>query len=258
MISASVRGALARLGLTPYARRLYVLVAADERTLSIDGTDAGFGCESFGDHMELNRVGAEREVLRRLRREIRPSDVFLDIGSNLGVFAVFVGSVIEEGAVVAVEPVPATADKLRRNLARNGIDATVANVAFAAEAGEVRMTVPDAHGSSAVESGETESEVVTVESVPGDEHLEARDLPTPTVVKMDVEGYEHAALNGLEQTLGSPDCRLVYCEVHPGHASKYGIDSGNVEAILGSHGFETDRIADLPGERYVLRASRRD
>lgn len=259
MRRSPVRITLDRLGLKPFARRVFVALIDDTRVLSIDGTEATFYREDFGDHIELNRIGTERKILRRLRRDVRPDDVFLDVGSNLGVFSVFVGDVIESGHVIAVEPVPSTAEKLGRNLDMNGVDATVANVAFSATNGTVSLTVPDAHGSSAIETagdGASRNPEVAVESVRGDDYLDRRGLSMPTVLKIDVEGYEYSVLRGLQETMSRPRCRLVYCEVHADHMARFDASPEDVHEKLHSCGFEPNRILDLPGNRYVLRASR--
>jgi FkbM family methyltransferase len=247
------RRTLRRLGLTDVARRAFMRLADERRTVSVDGARPRFLREEFGDHVELNQIAAEAGTIGRLRDEIRPDDVFLDVGSNLGAYAVFVGETLETGHVIAVEAVPSTADKLRRNLALNDVDATVATVAFGADPGTVSMTVPDAHGSSAVT---TDGGDVDVRRVRGDDYLDRSDLPSPTVVKVDVEGYELSVVEGLRESLRDPACRLVYCEVHPARLRAFGGSAPILASTLSDLGFETSRIADLPGERYVLRAAK--
>lgn len=263
MVASHLRRVIRRAGLTGVARRALLFVAGGERAVTLDGVEATFEQRDFGDYIELNQIGPEREVLRRMRTEVAPDDVFLDVGSNLGTYAVFLGDAIDDGTVIAVEPVPSTADKLARNLARNDIRGTVCRVAFSDEAGAATMTVPDAHGSSSLardghDEGGTDDgpdgDGPTVERVRGDDYLVDHDLPHPTVVKVDVEGHEPAAIRGLETTLSRPACRLVYCEVHdvpdPGPAGR-GCEAGR---LLDDLGFDVAPIASLPGDRHVLRA----
>lgn len=262
MLRSNVRRAVRRLGLTGVARRGLLLVSGAERRIAVDGVEATFEQRAFGDYIELNQIEPEAEVVARLRSEVRPDDVFLDVGSNLGAFAVFVGDRIEDGQVIAVEPVPTTAETLAANLERNGVDATVCRVAFSDDDGTVAMTAPDAHGSSAVASdgddaagtgAESAADGPRVEAVRGDEYLADEGLPRPTVVKVDVEGHELAALRGLEATLSRPACRLAYCEVHAEASSDAGSD---VRAQLATYGFDVETLTELPGERRILRASR--
>ena len=54
-----------------------------------------------------------------------------------------------------------------------------------------------------------------MEIAQGDELAAAEKLPTPRVVKIDVEGYEHAVIQGLRHTLSDPVCEMICCEIHP-------------------------------------------
>ena len=242
-----LRRVIDRCGLTGLARRVVLAAAGPTRTVAVDGATATFGQHDFGDYIELNQVDAEEAEVERLRDELAPDDVLLDVGSNLGVHAVFLGLRLDAGTVVAVEPVPETVEKLVANLERNGVDGTVCPVAFSDTTARGTMSVPDSHGSSTL----TERGAVTVDRVRGDAYLADHDLPAPTVVKVDVEGHELAALDGLAETLSRPACRLLYCEVHDD-----GAGASDVRAAVERHGFETERIADLPGERHVLRGER--
>lgn len=253
MLDNGVRRLFQAVGLTPLARRLRLWIAGDRRTLSIDGATATLVQRDFGDFVELNQVGAERDVLTRVREEARGDDVFLDVGSNLGVFAVFVGDVVADGTVLAVEPVPETAAKLAENVERNGVDATVCRVVFSDADGEVAMNVPDSHGSSAVTP---DASGPTVRRVRGDAYLDERNLSDPTILKIDVEGHETAVLRGLDETLSGQAVRLVYCEVHGDTPANERETAADVRSFLAERGFAVERIADLPGHRHVLRAAR--
>lgn len=276
MGGALLRRLVRRLGLTGPARRAVLWYAGPERRVTVDGETVVLEQRDFGDYVELNQIGPEREVLSRLRSAVRPDDVLLDVGSNLGTYATVVGAALDGGEVIAVEPVPATAEKLATNLERNGVDATVRRVAFADEPGTVRMTVPDAHGSAAIagDGGEsadagTSDDALgedgrgdvaggpTVRSVRGDEHLAAADLPRPTVVKVDVEGEELAALRGLSGSLEREDCRIVVCEVHGESPADERERADALRSFLSELGFELEVATELPGHRHVLWAERR-
>jgi tRNA G37 N-methylase Trm5 len=60
----------------------------------------------------------ETELLRKL---IKPGDVVLDVGANIGYYAVLFGRWVGDGGwVIAVEPEPDNFSLLCRNLAANG------------------------------------------------------------------------------------------------------------------------------------------
>jgi hypothetical protein len=55
-------------------------------------------------------------------------------------------------------------------------------------------------------------------------------------VKIDVEGYEHAVIQGLRHTLAQRACELVCCEVHPAQLPPE-IKLETVAGLLKSFGF---------------------
>src|SRR5579863_6738453 len=63
-----------------------------------------------------------RDVLFAIEPMLRPGSVFLDVGANIGEVALFAAKRVEsQGLVLAFEPVAKTAERLRRNLARNNL-----------------------------------------------------------------------------------------------------------------------------------------
>ena len=69
---------------------------------------------------------AEHEALRR---HLAPGMVFVDVGANVGAYALFVGVHAPGARILAFEPHPRTAAKLRYNLAASGIAAEVIEAA---------------------------------------------------------------------------------------------------------------------------------
>jgi len=94
--------------------------------------------------------------------------------------------------------------------------------------------------------------VVPVER--GDTFVDRTNVPSPTVVKVDVEGAELDVLAGLERAL-STTCRLVYCEIHPNELANRGARPADVERFLQERGFTCERL-NRAGERYRIRARR--
>ena len=75
-----------------------------------------------------------------------------------------------------------------------------------------------------------------------------RALPIPQVVKMDVEGHEMAALQGMASTLSDPSCRALFCELHP-QFWPAGVNEKEVDAVLRSFGFD---FLDVEGRSSQL------
>ena len=183
---------------------------------------------------------------------LRPGDLFGDIGANAGSYTVLAAK-IAGAEVIAVEPVPETAERLRRNVELNGLSDRVElhRVAVSDRAGTVRFTI-DADTINPI-AGATDAQRPTL-AVPCttlDSLLGAR---VPALLKIDVEGHEGAVLEGARNLLGSPGLLALIVEEGPG----FGLspDPGPVHRILQEHGFVS--AAYDPWARRFDRVERSD
>ena len=128
---------------------------------------------------------------------LRPGDVFVDVGANIGSFTVLAGKVC--GArCISIEPDPVTAQRLRKNVSLNEIEnlVRVHEVAVGAERGEVLFSIGLDTVNHVVKEGDGAAR--KVELLPLDDVVAAE---MPTMLKMDVEGFEAEALLGASGVL---------------------------------------------------------
>jgi FkbM family methyltransferase len=140
---------------------------------------------------------------------LRPGDLFLDLGSNVGSYTVLAGAVA--GAdVIAVEPVPATLAVLRDNIALNGLAdrVEVLPVALGANLGEVLFSL-DRDATNQVVTAAYGGTSAVVPSLPLDA---VRGAERACCAKIDVEGQEPALLAGGRRVLASPALQVVLLE----------------------------------------------
>ena len=120
----------------------------------------------------------------------------------------------------AFEPAPDNAAAIRVNAALNEFDnVVVVEKAAAAAAGEGRLQVVDDQSWSKLDaygSHPGTERVVDVELVAIDDLVRAGELRPPTVVKLDVEGAEISALEGMRATLAEHRPAVI-CELHDTH-----------------------------------------
>jgi FkbM family methyltransferase len=147
----------------------------------------------------------ERSVQDALEVLLRPGDVVWDIGAHIGFFSLLASRLVGvSGAVVAFEPVVENRLRLRRSLTLNG----AVNVCVRGEAvaGQTGTAVLHARGSSSMwtlQPGEVKPSSSVVECITLDDL--ARAMPTPKLIKVDVEGLELDVLQGAQRLLR--DCR---------------------------------------------------
>ncbi|HTU46962.1 MAG TPA: amino acid adenylation domain-containing protein [Bryobacteraceae bacterium] len=84
-------------------------------------------------------VFADRAYLR-CGVDLRPGDVVLDVGANIGLFALFVGMTSPGAKVYSFEPIPETFELLAMNAALHDWDISARQVALGAEEGTARFT----------------------------------------------------------------------------------------------------------------------
>ncbi len=136
-----------------------------------------------------------------LRAQLRPGDVFVDVGANVGYFTLLAAKLVgPAGRVVAVEAAPATFAALQAALALNGVtNARAINEAAYDRVSRLAIyTVDDeenAGGASVVKA--VGPPVAEVPARPLAEMLTEDEIARLRLVKIDVEGAEVAAVAGV-------------------------------------------------------------
>jgi FkbM family methyltransferase len=139
-----------------------------------------------------------------LRRLLKPEDIFLDIGANIGYFTLLAATVVgPAGRVIAFEPNPANCELIRMSVAANG----VSNVALHSYAvADVVQTFPlDVGGTNTngmlITDGAMadDPDTLMVQTVVLDDFLTAPGRLD--VVKLDIEGAEPRALKGMARLI---------------------------------------------------------
>jgi FkbM family methyltransferase len=172
---------------------------------------------------------------------LQAGDVVWDVGANVGYYTRrFAETVAPDGHVVAFEPFPATAERLSTNM--QGVpNYTLQMTALGAEAGAVNMEGGEDALAATSRIVADSGNGVTVQISTGDGLVAKGDVPVPTVMKIDTEGFELDVLRGMTVLLGKPQLRAVFVEVHFGLLSDRGQPKApaDIERLLRSAGFTT-------------------
>lgn len=125
---------------------------------------------------------------------LRPDDLFLDVGANIGSYTLLASGVCK-ARTIAFEPDPQTMALLRRNIDLNGLDGRVLleQTAVGAEDGEVEFTLGRDTCNQVTQGNAERTQRVsmrTLDTVAG--------LTPPTMIKVDVEGYEADVFRGAQ------------------------------------------------------------
>jgi FkbM family methyltransferase len=183
-----------------------------------------------------------------IRRLLRAGDGFIDGGANIGVYAMLAASLVgPDGKVVAFEPFPAHAARLRANAAYNGFAQVELRQAALANASGTVSFVTNRDVSNRIQT-RTDADATTIQ-VPCTTLDEAlADAGNFLVGKLDLEGSEIAALRGGARLLAVANPPLWILEWNPGLLRKRGHDPADLTNLLARHGFGVVR---LDGNRLV-------
>jgi FkbM family methyltransferase len=139
------------------------------------------------------------EELKFLRAHVRPGGVFVDVGANVGTYALALArDVGAEGKVIAIEPHPVTHARLAFNRAASGFDqAKLVQAAAGADDGELLIeTDGDNLGASHIVTSDASGKSIRVPSLRLLRILEQAGATHVDALKIDVEGFEDRVLTG--------------------------------------------------------------
>jgi FkbM family methyltransferase len=158
----------------------------------------------------LLRQAYEPDVTNLFRRLVDSGMTIVDVGANVGYYSLLAADLVgPAGRIYAFEPDSRSYEYLLHNLKTNH-----ANNVFA-----VKMAITDRAGTENFLQGDVEQSYVTdvpgkatvdVEATTLDAFFASEGWPPVDLIKMDIEGSEHAALQGMRETvLKNPDLHLI-------------------------------------------------
>lgn len=202
-------------------RREYQQQRPDRVLVGEDDLAGEFLAADESEYANLRQKEKDCEILRIMTDALPEGGCCWDVGANIGVYSVIAARAVgSAGRVLAFEPEPSSRLRLLANIANNGLsNVDVAPVALGGQEGTLRMlrgtsTSAGTHRLLQDEEMAARENTLEVRVVRGDVYRQERNLPEPTLIKIDVEGAELDVLKGLSGTLRAPGCQTVVCEVH--------------------------------------------
>jgi FkbM family methyltransferase len=158
-----------------------------------------------------------------VRNMLRPGMTFVDVGANWGYFTLIAaGNVGPNGRVISLEPDPRLFALLQENTRINGFtQASAVPVAAAAISGQLTLAGyrDDGHNwgiSHLLQQGSSAAgPLFQAEARPIDELMDAMGVTQVDLIKIDIEGAEKLALEGMKDGLRSRRYRRILLELHP-------------------------------------------
>ena len=245
-----------RLGVHGKLRDLYWKIKIARHPVeqkTVGDTTVQFTITNRTEYARHRNLGGEGQIIKDLLSELESDDVVYDIGANVGTYTCFLSDRLQPNQVVAFEPHPSNLVSLRSNLDLNNTDAVVIERALSDTNGTAELMVASQDMGEGKHSlaMDSDGENIKVELATGDKLIENGEIPAPTVLKIDVEGAEYQVLQGLEQTLKSDLCRLIYVEIHPKHLNDYDTSPKDVEKLLKNKNYNVNSQNQNRSEYFV-------
>ncbi|MFC8132040.1 FkbM family methyltransferase [Streptomyces sp. NPDC057302] len=205
----------------------------------------------------------EPHMTRWLRGRLGAGDTFVDVGANIGYFAILGSRLVgSAGRVVAIEASPTFHDRVLEHVRLNGCsNVRAVNAAVSDSHKKLTFVLASSNNMGANSivpyDGPAESSF-DMEARPLPEILDADELAEARVIKIDVEGAEGGVIRGLAPALGQlrPDVEIAV-EVTPDRMVQLGDSIEELMETMARHGFHTYRLpTDYRPENYP-RALRR-
>ena len=174
-------------------------------------TDSALGRAIYCEDFELN----ERTFAWRY---LQQGDLFVDIGANIGLYSVIAAKRVgERGQVIAFEPAKLARQRLKENIQLNNFsNVNIESFALSDREGTSDIHVPydgyDAWSSMAMPIDGSDIRVETIVTTSWDTFARKIGDIVPTMMKIDVEGWECRVLDGASSMLVSGNAPLLQVE----------------------------------------------
>jgi FkbM family methyltransferase len=158
----------------------------------------------------------EVEWLRAALKRRGPDAVFIDVGANVGTYALPLAATA--ALVVAIEPYPPVFDRLEEAVRRNDLRNVRAYPIGYSDKLETLAFVPPPPGNLGLGSFDhpvSSGAPLQLPLAPGDRHLAEIGVRRVDAIKIDVEGFEKPVVRGLASTIAR-DEPVVLIEINGG------------------------------------------
>lgn len=185
----------------------------------------------------------ERALTSVFLHLLKEGDTVIDVGANFGYFTMLAARRVGcHGRVVAFEPEPQNQRWLQQNLALNGYEwVEVSDFAIASGQGTVHMDAgrgTDNRGrTSTVVKHISHGALIDVRTLGLDGFCDRAGIRVVDLLKVDIEGGEASAIQGMVEGIKEHRYRRILMEIHPQPLAEIGATSGAILAPFRNAGY---------------------
>ncbi len=181
---------------------------------------------SLVSYIRLNSCKKEPQTVEWISSNLKESGVFYDIGANTGAYSLIASTLLKnQGKVIAFEPVPSTFIELCQNISLNKLGDKIIpiNVPLYDENRIIEFGLNSFDGGVGMHMGLTKEELQSnrnetifhylVKTQTLDSLIAEYRIPSPTIMKIDVDGPEFQILKGASATLRNESLQSLQVEI---------------------------------------------
>lgn len=222
--------------------RLLVRARVHGQTMWVNVFDPGIAWQL------LSRGTREDAHVAQIQHALRPGDNGIELGANIGFFTLIEApATAPTGKIWCVEPVSANVALLRRNIRANGFQdrAKVSQYLVGDRNGMGSIQLAAASNSHTVSRQQPTSGSETVPMVTLDAFMQEKGITTAHIqfMRMDIEGYEVLALDGMRALMEASTPLKFFIEFHPQSYPEWGWTFERFLRRLTGHGFRIRQTA---------------
>ena len=193
------------------------------------------------DSLEIS-VNANYEVFETavLKKQIQKGDIVLDIGANIGYFTLIFANIVgPTGKVFAFEPDPNNFALLKRNIEVNNYkNVILVNKAVSNHNGKIKLYLSETnHGDHMISNFDGTRSSIDIDCIKLDDFFKDYQRKID-FIKMDIQGAEFIALQGMSNILNSNQKLKMSTEFEPIRLKKCGVEAIHFLDLLSKHNFK--------------------
>ncbi|NWG36456.1 FkbM family methyltransferase [Nitrososphaera sp.] len=194
-------------------------------------------------HLSINKSFEpfQTEIAKKM---LRQGDVAVDIGANIGYYSLlFAATVGSTGRVFAFEPDPYNFGLLRKNAEINNFsNITMFDKAVSDTNRQGKLYKSEYNlGDHRIFALDDDYKSIDIEVIRLDDVSELRDVKI-SLIKIDIQGSEGAAVTGMKQLIARQDRLVLMCEFIPSLIKGSGMEPESFLTMLRELGFKLHEI----------------
>lgn len=176
----------------------------------------------------------ENTELNWIEKNLNPDDVFIDIGANIGIYTLSAAQKISHGKVYSFEPFEQNHNSLLKNIELNPFkNIQVEKLAIAECEKTISLFYDDADKNMGMVSSYNVSKKneTIIKAIALDDFVISNKINKIAIIKMDIEGNEWFAFQGMKNVLKNQKPKLLI-EVDPEILERTGYTANEIFSFL--------------------------